>query len=171
MIRQQNERMKQAAGELRFETAGKIKAFIDQLSKIGKGAYRHARPMRDFAFVTVQPGPAARTAKLFLVLPGWVEEIADLIAEPGQGSEILRTVFLAAEGRGEAPLDRPGVERIGIAAHHLFWPGQSQGVFIPLAELADLSGKALGKAYRTAIRAQTAEESESEGVMKELQAM
>jgi len=171
MIRQQNDRMKQAAAELRFETAGKIKTFIDQLSKFGKGPYRHARPLRDFAYVTVQPGPSAGAAKLFLILPGWIEEIADLIAEPAQGSEILRTIFLAAEARGEPPLDRPGVERIGIVAHHLFWPGQSHGVFIPLAELADLSGKALAKAYRTAIRAEQPEENESEGVMKELQAM
>ncbi len=171
MIRQQNDRMKQAAAELRFETAGKIKTFIDQLNKIGKGPYRHARPIQDFAYVTVQPGPAANKAKLFLILPGSIEEIADLIAEPAQGSEILRAVFTAAEARTESPLDKPGVERIGIVAHHLFWPSQSKGVFIPLAELADLSGKALTKAYRTAIRAEQPEESESEGVLKELQAM
>src|SRR5580704_1946510 len=34
MIHQQKERMKQAAAELRFETAAKIKAFIEQLSKL-----------------------------------------------------------------------------------------------------------------------------------------
>jgi excinuclease UvrABC nuclease subunit len=49
MIHQQSDRMKHAAAELRFETAAKIKAFIDQLSQFGKGAFRHARPLRDFA--------------------------------------------------------------------------------------------------------------------------
>lgn len=171
IIRQQSDRMKQAAAELRFETAAKIKTFIDQLSQLGKGAYRHARPLRDFAYVTLQPGPSAATAKLFLILPGSIEEIANLIAEPARPSELLRAVFTASETGADIPLDKPGVERIGIAAHHLFWPGQSHGVFIPLAELADLSGKALLKAYKTVIRAERAEESESEGVMKELQAM
>jgi hypothetical protein len=171
MIRQQTDRMKEAAADLRFETAGKIKSFIDQLSKLGKGAFRHARPLRDFACVTIQPGPTAASAKLFLILPGIIEEIADILIEPARPSDLLRAVFLTAEEHAGAPLDAKGVERIGIVSHHLFSPKQSRGVFIPLAELADLSGKSLLKAYRAVIRQTRDEESEGEGVMKELQAM
>jgi len=171
MIRQQNERMREAAADLRFETAGKIKSFIDQLSKLGKGAFRHARPLSDFACVTIQPGPTAASAKLFLILPGLIEVIAGIVSEPAGPSDLLRAVFIAAEECANVPLDSQGIERIGIVSHHLFSPKQSQGVFIPLTELADLSGKSLLKGYRAVIRQAREEESEGEGVMKELQAM
>ncbi|MGA2443569.1 MAG: UvrB/UvrC motif-containing protein, partial [Tepidisphaeraceae bacterium] len=105
MIHQQNDRMKQAASELRFETAAKIKAFIDQLSQIGKGAFRHARLLRDFAYITLQPGPTAGSAKLFLILPGLIEEIAGLLAEPARPSELLRTIFTLADELSHCPLD------------------------------------------------------------------
>ncbi|HEX4053043.1 MAG TPA: hypothetical protein VHX86_02135 [Tepidisphaeraceae bacterium] len=171
MIRQQIQRMQEASAELRFETAAKIKSFIEQLSQLGKGPFRHARPLRDFAYVAIQPGPAARSAKLFLILPGLIEEIADLLNEPARPSEILRCIFTAAEDNADFPLDAKGIERIGIVAHHLFSPKQSQGVFIPLVALADPLGRPLIKAYKTVAGAARPEESESEGVTKELQAM
>jgi excinuclease UvrABC nuclease subunit len=171
MIRQQSERMKEAAADLRFETAGKIKSFVDQLSKLGKGAFRHARPLSDFACITIQPGATAMSAKLFLILPGIIEEVVDLLSEPAQPSDILRAVFASAEEHAGAVLDAKGIERIGIVSHHLFSPKQSQGVFIPLAELADLAGKSLLKGYRAVIRRTHEDETEGEGVMKELQAM
>jgi len=171
MIHQQNDRMKQAASELRFETAAKIKAFVEQLSQIGKGAFRHARLLRDFAYITLQPGPRSGSAKLFLILPGLIEEIADILAEPARPSELLRTIFTLAGEFSQSPMDTPGVERIGIVAHHLFSPKRSQGVFLPVADLADPSGKALLKAYRTVARVELPQEIEAEGVVKELQAM
>jgi excinuclease UvrABC nuclease subunit len=171
MIQQQNDRMKQAAAELRFEVAAKIKAFIEQLSQIGKGAFRHARLLRDFAYVTLQPGPKAGSAKVFLILPGFIGEIAGILAEPDQPSDLLCTIFALAEEFSQCSLDTPGVERIGIVAHHLFSPKRSQGVFLPLAELADPSGKAFLKAYRTVARVEQPQEVEAEGVVKELQAM
>jgi len=171
MIRQQNDRMKSAAAELRFEMAAKIKTFISQLSQIGKGAFRHARLLGDFAYITLQPGATAASAKLFLILPGVIEEIADIVSEPDRPSELLRTVFTLAGEFSQSPLDTPGVERIGIAAHHLFAPKRSQGIFLPVADLADPSGKALLKAYRAVAKIERPEEVEAEGVVKELQAM
>jgi hypothetical protein len=171
MIHQQNDRMKDAAAELRFETAAKIKAFIDQLSQIGKGAFRHARLLGDFSYITLQPGPKAGSAKLFLILPGLIEEIADILSEPDRPSELLRTIFTLAGEFLQSALDTPGVERIGIVGHHLFSPKRSQGVFLPVADLADPSGKALLKAYRTVAKVEQPEEVEAEGVVKELQAM
>jgi excinuclease UvrABC nuclease subunit len=171
MIRQQTQRMSQAAAEQRFETAGKIKAFIDQLSNIGTGHYRFARPLRDFAYLTLQPGPKIGTAKLLLVLPGIIEEIAGLIAEPTQPAELLRTLFTFAEENADPPLDTVAVERIGIVAHHLFSPKQSQGLFIPLADLAQPAARPLAKSYKSVARTEPPTESESEGITKELQAM
>ena len=96
--------------------AAKIQAFIKQLSQIGKGAFKHARPLEDLAYVTVQPGPKTGSAKVFLILRGIIEEIADFTAEPARPSELLRTIFTAAEDHADRPLDEPGIERIGIVA-------------------------------------------------------
>jgi len=152
MIRDQNDRMKRAAAELRFETAAKIKAFIGQLSEIRKGAFRRARLLRDFSYITLQPGPTAGSAKLFLILPGMIEEIADIVSEPERPSELLRTIFTRAEELSRWPLDRPGVERIGIVAHHLFSPKSSQGIFVPIQDLADPTGRALLKAFSRTLK-------------------
>jgi excinuclease ABC subunit C len=171
MIRQQMERMNSAAAELRFETAGKIKGFIDQLKQFDKGAFRHTRLLGDFGYVSLQPGPRSGQVKLFLIHGGQIVEIAALTAEPSQASELLRTIYLTAENLAQIPLDATGIERIGIAAGHLFSPKQSQGVFIPLSELADASAKPLRKAYGAASRAKPPEESDVEGILRELQAM
>jgi hypothetical protein len=171
MIHQQNDRMKHAAAELRFETAAKIKAFIEQLSKLGKGSFRHARRLPDFGYITLQPGPKPGSAKLFLILPGLIEEIADILTEPDRPSELLRTIFTLAGEFSDPTLDTPGVERIGIVAHHLFSPKRSQGVFLSVEDLADPSGKTFLKAYRTVAKVEQPEEVEAEGVVKELQAM
>src|SRR4051812_222786 len=40
---EQTRRMQQAAAELRFESAAKVKAFIDSLAPLGKGPLRHVR--------------------------------------------------------------------------------------------------------------------------------
>jgi excinuclease UvrABC nuclease subunit len=171
MVRQQTERMQQASAELHFEIAAKIQAFIKQLSQIGKGAFRHAKPLKDLAFITIQPGPKTGSAKVFLILRGLIEEIANFTAEPARPSELLRTIFHAAEDHADAPLDEPGIERIGIVSRHLFSPKQSQGVFIPLSDLGDPTGRALLKAYKAVANLPHEETSDVEGILKELQAM
>jgi excinuclease UvrABC nuclease subunit len=168
MIRQQDQRMREASAEQRFELASKIKSFIEQLRQLGKGAFRHARPLRDFAYVAMQPGPGTRSAKLFLILPGLIEEIADLLDEPKRPAELLGSIFTAAEQHTGQSLDAKGVERIGIVAHHLFAPRQTQGVFLPLA---DVTEKAIAKAYRDLQRQKRPDELDVEGVLKELQAL
>jgi excinuclease UvrABC nuclease subunit len=166
MIRQQNQRMREAAADQRFETASKIKSFIEQLSQLGKRGFRHARPLREFAYATLQSGPNANTAKLFLILPGLIEEIADILSEPTRPSELLGTIFSAAEQYANVRPDTKGVERIGIVAHHLFSPKQTQGVFLPLANISE---KAIVKAYRDLLRQKRPDDLDVEGVIKELQ--
>jgi hypothetical protein len=92
-VQEQTGRMQQAAAELRFESAGKIKAFIEQVSQFGKGAFRHARQLEDFRFVSLQRGPREGAAKVFSIAPGDVEEICGYVAtdasspiqSPGRG--------------------------------------------------------------------------------------
>jgi excinuclease UvrABC nuclease subunit len=72
-VRQHTRRMEQAAAELRFETAAKIKQYVAELSRLGKGAFRHARRLNDFAFLSIQPGPRKGLAKLYLICPGDIQ--------------------------------------------------------------------------------------------------
>jgi hypothetical protein len=104
-MREQQSRMRAAAAELHFEQAAKIKAFAEQLSQFGKGAYRHVRPLRDFQFLSLQPGPRAKTAKVFLISPGRIEEILGLT-----GAETIRPSQVLASALER--LERPEVERL-----------------------------------------------------------
>jgi len=164
----ETQRMKDAAAELRFETAAKIKQNIDQLSQLGKGPFRHVRPLRDFRFLSLQRGPLAGTAKLFLITPGQIREIAGLIDMPANPSDLLRWILHLAES-AVSQLDEIGAERIGVVAHQLFIAKHRHGVFLPLADLQD---RTLAKAYRDLQNQKPPETpEESEGVTKELQAM
>jgi excinuclease UvrABC nuclease subunit len=168
MILEQTQRMQEAAADLRFETAAKIKAFINQLSQLTKGPFRHLRPLADFAYVSLQHGPKAGQAKLFLIVRGLIVEPAGLIAEPPRPAELVAMVLRFAEAHSAAELDEPAVGRIGIVSHHLFTARQLQGIFIPLS---DISQQAISKAYRDLLRQGRPDEVEGEGVVKELQAM
>jgi hypothetical protein len=81
-IAQQADRMRQAAGDLRFELAGKIKQFIDQLSSLRKSEWRFVRPIEDFRYLSIQPGPRKGHAKLFSITPERIEPVACIIREP-----------------------------------------------------------------------------------------
>ena len=171
-VREQTRRMRQAAGELRFETAGKIKAYVDQLSKLGVGPFRHVAAAADFQYLSIQRGPRSGTAKIALVTPGRIEPLLSVVGDGVRPAEVMRAALTTAA-------DRPGIgtdpvvagERVGIVAHHLFAPAKrASGVFLPLTRVDE---KAIAKAVRDVAR-QAAEavpaDDADEGVMKELQA-
>jgi excinuclease UvrABC nuclease subunit len=166
-VREQTRRMQQAAAELRFETAERIKAYVDQLAQLGKGPFRHVRPMKDFTHLSLQRGPRAGTAKVFLITPGCVEELLGIIAEPSKASDLLRLVLETA-ARTSPQIDQTGIEVMGVVAHHLFQAKAVHGVFLPLA---DVDEKSMAKAYRDLQKQRVQEPTEGEGVVKELQAM
>ena len=167
-IREETRRMKAAATELKFETAEKIKAYIGQLSQLGKGALRHVRPLTEFLYASLQRGPRAGTAKLFLITPGRIDEVAGVIREPQQPSDLIRHVLESAEAHRGGRIDEIAIERIGVVAHHLFQPKARQGVFIPLETVDE---KSLAKAYRDLMNQKPQDETVGEGVTKELQAL
>jgi len=94
-VREQALRMEQAAAELRFETAGKIKAFVTQLSELGKRGLRAARRLEDFRYVSIQPGGRSKCAKVFLIWPGGIEIIACV-----RGLALSPSPCTQGEGRG-----------------------------------------------------------------------
>jgi hypothetical protein len=133
LIAEHTERMESAAGELRFETAARIKMFVAQISEFGKKAYRHARPMEEFSFVSLQPGPRQGQVKIFLIRLGYVEPVACLLGEPlGDLLDLMRGTEAAAPRR----------EGIGLVARHLFAPKATGGEFIRLSEVDERSLRA-----------------------------
>ena len=167
-IRGHTRRMQLAAAELRFETAAKIKTLIDQLGRLGKGPNRHVGLLKDFRYLSLQHGPREGTAKVFLISPGRIEEIAGLISEPARPGEVLRVALETSERRG-ADVDATGAERVGIVAHQLF-SAKHRGVFLRLERIDE---KAIVKGYRD-LRKQAPQEQvegEGEGVLKELQSL
>jgi excinuclease UvrABC nuclease subunit len=169
-VREQERRMQAAAAELRFETAAKVKQFVAQLQQLGKGPFRHAKRLEDFAFVSLQHGPRAGTAKVFLVARGRIEELLGVIGDPLNAGQVLRVALeraaeAAAEGR---PLGEADVERVGIVTHHLF-SGKHRGVFLRLDTIDE---KAVLKGYRElGKQAHPPDEADGEGVLKELQSL
>jgi DNA polymerase-3 subunit epsilon len=159
-------RMQQAAGELRYETASKVKAYVDSLSQLGKGPLRHLRRLEDFSFVSLQRGPREGTAKVFLISPGRIEEAVGLMAEPAGLSELLHEL---ARERRECSVDETGAERVGLVTQHLFRAKKTHGVFLPVGAVDE---KSLAKGFGD-LRKQKppAEEAGGEGVLKEMQAM
>jgi excinuclease UvrABC nuclease subunit len=168
MVRDQTQRMRDAAADLRFETAAKIKTFADEISQIGKGPLRHLRPLKDFAFVSLQNGPWKGCASVFVIVRGQIEQIASIVNIPSHPADLLRTILATAQKMAEEPIDLLASERIGIVTHHLFTSRQTHGVYLPLA---DITESAVAQAYRDLGKQKLPEESEAEGVMKELQAL
>lgn len=165
LIAQTKSRMQHAAEAQRYESAAKIKSFLDSISKLGKGPLRHLRRLEDFRFVSLQRGGRDGTAKVFLITPGNIDEIAGLVGEPERLMEIVRAG--GAIQRGD--VDEIGAERIGVVTHHLFLAKATHGAFLPLEQADE---KSLAKAFRDVQKQKLPVDDEiGEGVMKELQAL
>lgn len=165
---QEKMRMDEASAALRFEAAARIKSRIEQAGQFRQGPFRHARRLEDSAFLSVQRGPRAGTAKLFLIVRGEIEEIAGLIGQPGAWSELTHYVLACATERAGVDVTAAGVERMGLVASHLFTRKQAGGVFVGLEAVAERS---LAAAFREVSREKQVEEIEGEGVVRELGAM
>jgi excinuclease UvrABC nuclease subunit len=166
-IAQHTHRMNMAASDLNFEAAIKIKQYVEQISQFGKGAFRFARRIEDFRYLSLQHGPRKGTAKIFLIREGRVEEIGGVIGDPAGALDWLRQVL---SGMPRREIDEAGVERIGVVTDHLFRAKRSSGVYLRLDEVE----RALLKAYRELSKQDAPAESapdDDEGVVKELQQM
>ena len=152
-IESQTDRMRDAAGEMRFELAGKIKAFIEQIKALTGGDYRFVRPAGRFGFVSVQQGPAKGKVKLSHVTLGGVTERLGLIAEPFDWPD-LPPASVAV---------KTDAERLGLIVAQLMSP-RTGGVFLPER---DWTRPALVAAYRAVAKQVVDRPAEDEGVVKE----
>jgi hypothetical protein len=151
LIAEQKMRMEQAAGELRFETAAKIKAYVSQLELLGKGAFKCAMPLGRFAFVTLQQGRREGQVKILLALPDRIEPVACLFGPEADLAEIDKAIHHRA-AVSVAP-DSAQAERIGLVARHLF-DRKPTGAWIGLC---DVNPASLRAAYRAVSRNAAAE--------------
>lgn len=62
-------RMTQAARDLQFESASRIKQFITALESLRKKDWKHLRPLEDLQFLAVCPGEKKSSVKHFLLSP------------------------------------------------------------------------------------------------------
>jgi hypothetical protein len=145
-IAEHQQRMAQAAADLEFESAARIKARIEQADALGKGPFRHVRPLEQFIFLTLQPAPRPQAAKLFLVVQSGIVEVLGLFDLPSDPTSLIRFIRQAAADLQPPLLDAAAVERMALVAHHLFAPKRAAAPFIPLS---DLTSATLGVAWRT----------------------
>ena len=169
-LAEQNRRMHEAAAGLAFEAAKKIKARIDQAQQFGRGPFRHAKRLDDFAFLSLQPGPWKATAKVFLIVQGAIQHVACLTGEPVQPAELLCELLRRAKELRERELERSAADaqRVALVSNHLFAAKQSHGV---LLRLDSIDEKSLAKAFRDLRNQKEPEETDAEGIVKELQAI
>jgi excinuclease UvrABC nuclease subunit len=168
LIQLNTHRMQAAACELKFESAAKIKQYVDSLSELGKGPFRHVRLLRDFNYLSLQRGPREGFVKAFLITPGRIEEIAGIIDTQTPPADLLRHALALAAERIADGVDTSGAERVGVVAHHLFLAKATHGVFIPLDSIDE---KSIAKGYRDLLKQKVEPDNEGEGVVKELQAL
>ena len=150
-IPRQTRQMKQAAGELRFEDAAHIKGRVEQLAQLGKGAFRHLRRLSDGAFLSFQRGGRAGQAKVFLITPGRIEQIAVLLEEPEHpgGSAAHGACAPPAAARRSAGPGGCGAHRRGRRII-CFRPSTSRGRFCRWRRLTRrLSSKPTGTCARS----------------------
>jgi len=168
LIGQTKSRMQHAAEAQRYESAAKIKAFLDSISQLGKGPLRHLRRLEDFRFVSLQRGGRDGTAKVFLITPGRIEEVVGLVSDPAGLAGFLQEQAAKSSCDG---VDEIRAERVGVVTHHLFLGKATHGAFLPLDQVDD---RAMAKEFRELQKQKPpADDGDDagEGVIKELQAL
>ncbi len=147
-IARQEERMRQAAAELRFEAAAQAKSLLERAGALGRGPFRHVRPLERFCFLTLQPAPEARgrAVQLFLIVLGQIHVPLALLDYPADPLPLIELLRQSAADLDSIPLDPSGVERMALVAHHLFAARRAAGA--PWIPLADLSPAKLRAAWR-----------------------
>lgn len=152
----QTDRMRTAASEMKFEVAGKIKAFIDGIKSLAAGEWKFVRPAEKFEFISLQPGPGKGSAKVYQInLSDCVEQVG-LIAQPDLLPDLPA---MPASPQTDA-------DRLGLIASHLF--GKKTGAaFIPKSTL---TRTALAAAYRALAKQVVEKPTDDEGIVREVMA-
>ncbi len=114
VIAEHEERMRQAAGALRYEVAGRVKAYVEQLKSLTGGQLEHARSISAMRLVAVLRGSKAKSWKLMLLMP---EEIA----MTGEWSDVKEVAGTLQEYGGKCDCPRPweDLDRLAFVARQI----------------------------------------------------
>jgi excinuclease UvrABC nuclease subunit len=156
-------RMQREAQALQFEAAARSKARLEQLARLGKGGFRHARRLDEFVFLSLQRGPRAQSAKAFLITPRSIRQLACLMARPAHGAELLRLALESAAAELPGPITPVAAERIALVSQHLFSAKGTHGVFLRLSEADE---KDIIRAFQALQKQKVEDQAEGEGVVR-----
>jgi excinuclease UvrABC nuclease subunit len=141
--------MADASRALAFERAEKLRTLALRLAPLKRAEFTHARAAEDFRYLGIYPSEAPGWARLFLILGGWVEPVADV--STGADASTLDEVLdaLAARAAAQPPcFEGEAAENVGLICRHLFRPSSDRrpGELVPLEEA--LQSEALRRALR-----------------------
>lgn len=132
-------RMRDAAAALAFETAGRIKQYVDELRQLGSEPWRKVRPLSDFDYLVITPVGRRENApcKLFRVAPGHIAELCGVMNPPGDPAELLELIRRHAANTAAAPdpLDAARFEQLALAAQHLLRDDRRDALWLPVSQL------------------------------------
>lgn len=95
-------RMRQAAAELRFELAGKIKEHAQQLKGLLAGPYTQVRPVSAMRYIAVLRAGRAKVWRLMLLSPGRIELLGEWSTEADL-ARLLADIQPADEWNEQSP--------------------------------------------------------------------
>lgn len=81
-------RMRQAAAAMKFELAGKIRGYVDQLRSLAAGPFEHLRPLSTLRTCAILRASKAKRFKLMLLTPECIEVSAEW-AKPEEITDTL----------------------------------------------------------------------------------
>ena len=166
VIQQHTARMQSAAAAMQFEAAGRVKAYVQQLTEI---ATLSLRPMEELEFLAVLRGPRIAQTKVWWLSPLTMRPLACLTrADEAAGREIAALSRSQNPHRASTgPWKQDAMDRLAMLSHALLNPS-ADAVLLPWAEA---SAQNIGKAARQVSRKRgEAEASASdEGVVRETQ--
>jgi hypothetical protein len=168
----QQRRMLAAAAEMRFEAAGRIKQFADEVQRLfaaagSRAGGRFVRELGQFRYVSVQRGGRAKCCKVFAVSAAGVAAVGEYTAggDDGQLIDASRSHFDASS------LPTGGWDEVGVFCQYLFAPagakaaGGANGVILHADELVPgaIAAAANAVAKRRAQDAATPADQPAEG--------
>ena len=141
--------IQQASAALEFESAARLRNVLIRTAATRKPQFARVDDLRRFAFLAVMPSVRRRWARLFLILGGWIEPIADIAADSVDAVllEVLETIANRAHQKA-CDFSREGIENIGMACAHLLRPrgDKTIGSFLRISD--DLDFDSLRRAIR-----------------------
>ena len=131
------QRMKEAAGALKFELAARLKAQLEAAQFAQSPAVMHLRPLSDFRYLALQPGARMGHVDAFVIHGGSVERVCSVPPRQRQHAAEALAQRMTALTPNDPPLSEPDVERLGLVCWHLCGGPREQGIYVHASDASD----------------------------------